>query len=65
MEDFGSIKLMSKYKLSKIVKQAYLDKAFEDLLLVQSNYTNGNNLIYGKLSMRNYFKYKKSSKITI
>ena len=42
--------------MSKIVKNAHKDKAFEDLIEQQSTYSKGSNLDYGKLMMRGYLK---------
>ena len=53
-EDFNEIKTYSKYQLSKIVKSAYIEKSFNDLLMAQEKYSKGKELNYGKLQMRKY-----------
>ena len=54
--DFQTISKISKKVLSKTLKKAIKIKAFEDLLEKQQQYSKGNSLVYGELSMRNYFK---------
>ena len=54
-DDFDILKKMSKYKIKKIVKEAYKGKAFDDLLEKQVTYSKGNELVYGELKMREYF----------
>ena len=56
VDDFEEIKQFSKDQLSKIVKKAYREKAFEDLLIKQDSYSKGSNLVYGDLKMRRYLK---------
>ena len=55
-EDFESIANIKKEKLSSIVKKAYKQKAFEDLLALQEQYSKGSQLLYGQLAMREYLK---------
>ena len=55
-DDFDQLKKYSKDHLSKLVREAYKSKAFEDLLLKQENYSKGRNLMYGELKMRRYLK---------
>ena len=47
---------MSKDKFSKIVKDAFKTKTFEDLLDRQLQYSKGSDLVYGTLQMRSYLK---------
>ena len=61
-EDFDQLKKYSKDQLSKLVREAYKSKAFEDLLLKQENYSKGRNLMYGELKMRRYLKTRSLSK---
>ena len=49
-DDFDVLKKMSKYKMKKIVKEAYKRKAFDDLLEIQAAYSKGEELVYGKSS---------------
>ena len=60
--EFDDIKLYKKAKLSKIVKEASREKVFNDLLVIQEQYSKGSNLSYGKLKMRSYFKKKEISR---
>ena len=53
-DNFENLKTLSKYKMSKMVKEAYKSKAFDDLLEKQSTYSKGNELVYGEFKMRGY-----------
>ena len=61
-DDFDEIKNMTKAKFSKLVKDAYKEKAFDDLLLLQENHSKGSNLVYGELKMRRHFKQVRHAK---
>ena len=55
-EDFDFIKSLSKSQMSKMVKEAYKQKAFDDLIDHQLSYSKGDNLEYGELKIRGYLK---------
>ena len=45
--------------MSKLVKESYKSKAFDDLLYQQQQLSKGDNLIYGELKIRGYLKVQK------
>ena len=55
-DDFNYLKKLSKYKMKKIIREAFKNNAFDDLLEKQMTYSKGNELVYGELKMRSYLK---------
>ena len=53
---YETVKYFSKESLSKEVKKSCRDKAFDDLMSKQEEYSKGSSLEYGQLRMRSYLK---------